>query len=739
MDATPSLTAPTPNPSLASSLAPADPVRVVHTAARHALRRRAARSAPDTLPPAPTAGPAQPRIQKPPTLLQHWNRRGWPILEFIAAAALIIGLVTAITGGLPGGNGTNQHSLIPGQSSQDAATPSSLDSAVAMEGGNAGRTGVVPGTGPESDPSVAWSRYSTGDSASGSYSASLTVGGGYLYTYVMGQQQPITLVAIDAMSGATRWQTSLANEDPIPAAPTLAKGLLFVPVTRYVSIPEADRGTPTVGSPAFTTVGGLIAFDAATGEQRWAADNAGVGFLSPLVVGDQVVVFNAAGTINAFDLATGKARWHASIPVKGTVGPKSSLSSGDGLIFAATNTGDVYALDVSTGDERWHTAIGGNDPSTVAFADGNAYVIANDLPTPWVGPGPAQAPAATPSTSADGDLNPGEGRLYAIGADDGNVKWQVDLDRATELAPVITPDAIILSAVGTNSNQIQARDLATGTQVLWTRTLDGDVPASAVVSDGVAYVGSQGGEFYAIDVASAGDRWVVTPGGSVMGSPVVAGGLVYFTSSGANNALLAIKTLASAPPAISGTPVDVSGLPPCTVTPRPERAATPFVEGSVPTFVPPEGTPEYTLPGTDESAASYSAPAIAWNAIPVGSAPTQDQISGIQATIEGIQACSRPGYGRYVAAYFSDDYFLRAWVAESVDVSGYQYLGGTFRDADSQSAAANTRVLPDGRIALILPSPNPQYGGLVIFAQHGESWLVDEVVAVSVDGQQHGG
>ena len=62
----------------------------------------------------------------------------------------------------------------------------------------------------------------------------------------------------------------------------------------------------------------------------------------------------------------------------------------------------------------------------------------------------------------------------------------------------------------------------------WKFFTGGKVRSGPVVFDGVAYVGSDGGHFHAIDVDTGKERWKIAVPGGVRSSACVASGMVYF-------------------------------------------------------------------------------------------------------------------------------------------------------------------------------------------------------------------
>jgi outer membrane protein assembly factor BamB len=65
-------------------------------------------------------------------------------------------------------------------------------------------------------------------------------------------------------------------------------------------------------------------------------------------------------------------------------------------------------------------------------------------------------------------------------------------------------------------------------ETLWTFQTSGPVYSSPAIVDGVVYVGSDDGNFYAINSTTGGEIWNFTAGAQIKSSPAVESGLVYF-------------------------------------------------------------------------------------------------------------------------------------------------------------------------------------------------------------------
>jgi len=132
--------------------------------------------------------------------------------------------------------------------------------------------------------------------------------------------------------------------------------------------------------------------------------------LMPAVVADRVIAADGYGVVEARDRFSGKRVWAADIGgldegwlsglnffdrrdpsfVAGGVGV------GDGLVLLGTTRGEVVALDVASGNEQWRSELGTEITSVPSVDGGLVYVQSID------------------------------GRLLALGRDDGAVRWTYD-------------------------------------------------------------------------------------------------------------------------------------------------------------------------------------------------------------------------------------------------------------------------------------------------------------------------
>ena len=341
--------------------------------------------------------------------------------------------------------------------------------------------------------------------------------------------------------------------------PTLV-GLLWRAPTDgdVVSSPAIANGLVYVGSGD----GGLYAFDLATGARRWRYD-AGSGVSSSPAVGGGLVYATARDeSIFAVDAVTGAQRWRV------TTGPDLPLAWGhesgdhflsspaylDGVIVVGAGDGGVYDLDARTGKRRWKAQTEGRVRASPAVANGRVYAGSYDgrvycfdltsgalrwrFDTEGVtlqsgSYGFDRRSIQSSPAVADGVVYVGarDGFLYAIGADDGKLRWRVD----HKVSWVITSPAVSDDAIFAGSSDAHfAQALDTTGKEHWRFGADVPVWSSPAVAGDLVYFGDAAGRVHAVDRTTGTEKWMFRTGATVFSSPVIEGDLVIVGSSDGN-------------------------------------------------------------------------------------------------------------------------------------------------------------------------------------------------------------
>jgi serine/threonine protein kinase len=160
------------------------------------------------------------------------------------------------------------------------------------------------------------------------------------------------LYAFDAITGQPKW--AAPTNGPIGSSPAVMNGVVYVG--------SAD--------------GKLYAFDAATGKPRWAAFTGSLIGSSPAVVNGVVYVGSEDNKLYAFDAATGKQRWAA--PTGDATSSTSSPAVANGVVYIGSGDSLLHAFDAVTGQPKWVAATGGPIFSSPAVANGLVYVGSED-------------------------------------------------------------------------------------------------------------------------------------------------------------------------------------------------------------------------------------------------------------------------------------------------------------------------------------------------------------------------
>lgn len=676
-------------------------------------------------------------------------RRGWWPASLDALAA---GLVLLLVAGIMAGNGR-----LPGRFV--GQTGESPPGETAMLLGDAARSGAAAGPLPSDAPTLLWE--ALGPETEWDQVSPPVVADGVVYAVRERHEEPATpgttssvfsasVVALDLTTGVILWETTVAGLFGLPPV-AVADGAVFV-MTRLF-----DRT--------------LVALDAGTGDERWAYDGSGVGDpnrlmsgvgiasnenFAPAVAAGVVYVGSPDGALHAVDAASGTRRWAVTVPGVGTGGSPTSPAIGEGLVYVANNQGTLYAYDAATGAERWTAEIGGNQATTPVVADEAVFIGAILVEPPRPDPvqdgqdGNGVAVTATPAAAVTAPAS----RLVAVGADDGVRRWARELDGEIHAAPVVAGNVVVIVGVGAEAREARGLGTVAGAWK-WTIGLSGPIIAAAAVVDDVLVVGSisprwdnggRTGDLFAMAGATGAIRWGTATSSGSTAPPLVVDGMVVIVGA---DGLAAYAVDATATPAgrgddAGGTPAatdgDTGGT--CDIAPMPPvvTEAPPSAELSVRTRrdATPATTPAASVaPVTDEQAYG-DVPGIAWKDLPVGSPADAAAVSGVMGTLRSMNACAVIESEEHLAAYYSDDFYRRAWVRWKVRYSGY------FGWSPGDHEVAETIALPDGRVAAVLRRPGSAvqgadtrvvtYGYVVVFVADDGRWLVDELIEVSPSG-----
>lgn len=218
--------------------------------------------------------------------------------------------------------------------------------------------------------------------------------------------------------------------------------------------------------------------------------------VDPVVAGGRIFTMDAEHVVSAVSTA-GELLWQKDM-VPGRDSAKQAqgggLAAADGRLYVASGFGRVTALDVATGNEIWTQRLGGTATGAPTVAGGLVY------------------------------LTSGDSRGWAIEADSGRIRWQIDgvediHNVAGAPAPALSDKAVIY-AFGNGTVQAAFRQgglrLWSG-DVVGTRTgtalaTIGDITGAPVISGDKVFVGNHSGRVVAFNLGSGERIWTARMG-----------------------------------------------------------------------------------------------------------------------------------------------------------------------------------------------------------------------------------
>ena len=365
---------------------------------------------------------------------------------------------------------------------------------------------------PSAPPTPAWRTFIPGGGITGIgtiYGDGLVFAGSFL------NQQ----LALNATTGAIVWDT--LTKGPMIFNGAYSDGFFF-------------RG----GTDDNT----MYCFNATTGQIVWTytppSDPSGYFTTGPAVAYGMVYGMNKDGYLYAFNETSGALLWKHKGADSTLIWPGMPTVA-DGMIYvttgqyAAFNTAagasQFACINAYTGQTIWTLpieALAPRESDIVAY--GNLYVIPGNVTT------------AVDTTS--GTEYSTEGQLWAIGTIPPPT---ISTTPPPTITPIPTPTptptpplAPVTTSLSSNwstfrSNPAHSSSAAVGPSNLtlaWKFTTGGSVVSSPTVVNGVAYVGSQDRNVYAIGALTGDLIWKFKTGGSIEDSPAVANGMVYIES-----------------------------------------------------------------------------------------------------------------------------------------------------------------------------------------------------------------
>jgi eukaryotic-like serine/threonine-protein kinase len=292
-----------------------------------------------------------------------------------------------------------------------------------------------------------------------------------------------SIYALDAHTGEKIWNYS--TDGSIHSSPAISENKLFI----------------GVGS-------NVCAFDAMTGLQLWSFQTDGGVESSPAVADEVVYVGSFDNNIYALNASTGIKIWNYSTQDLVQSSPAVFM----GTVYVGSDDGNIYALNSSTGEKIWSYKTIYPVSSSPAVDNGVVYIGSVD------------------------------GNLYALNTSTGNQIWAFSsqptryysggYNGGVQASPAVVNGKVYIASMDSN---IYALDASNGNQI-WNYTVPsfyGPLLSSAAFSDNIVYVGA-GRTLLALNGTSGAQVWFFDTQNTINASPAIFNGIVYIASQDGN-------------------------------------------------------------------------------------------------------------------------------------------------------------------------------------------------------------
>ena len=240
---------------------------------------------------------------------------------------------------------------------------------------------------------------------------------------------------------------------------------------------------------------------------RWETGNT---YLAPATLAQGRLYFGGNRTVGVIDVAQGRELWRQTVPqpcqFRTRVGGGIVLAGGEKFFTAWQAEGGAALWQAQPASERFGVPL--IHDGRVYCGDGNR-LVARDVRSGTVlwsfdaipDTGIAYAPAAAGDTVFVG---PGDGRLYALGAADGRLRWPVNrVDEWQYLRQMYVEGGVLVA--GTYQEKLLGLSTTDGRE-LWSVNA-GNFINSQHVTGGRAYFWSPTGWVYAVETSTGNVLW----------------------------------------------------------------------------------------------------------------------------------------------------------------------------------------------------------------------------------------
>jgi outer membrane protein assembly factor BamB len=307
--------------------------------------------------------------------------------------------------------------------------------------------------------------------------------------------------------------------------------------------------------------------------RRWKVE-VGLGYASPLVVGDRIYQFSRQGgdeVMSALDAESGKVLWRTAYPARFTMnpaaaphgeGPKSTPAFANGKLYSIGMTGIVTAFDAATGRQLWQKPaspvatlytthsfsplvdrglvifhVGGHNQGALTAFDANT----GDVKWRWTGDGPAYAsPIVADFDGTRQVVTFTQDNLIGVDAATGALLWKRAYSvpyTQNNITPILYNQTLIVS--GLEQPVVALRVVHQGgrwdLQNVWeNKDVSLSMSNAVVVRDTLFGMSARkSGQFFALDAKSGKTLWTGEPRQGTNAAIVRAGDILFLLKDNA--------------------------------------------------------------------------------------------------------------------------------------------------------------------------------------------------------------
>ena len=268
----------------------------------------------------------------------------------------------------------------------------------------------------------------------------------------------------------------------------------------------------------------------------WEYDaSAGFSSYSAVVAESVLFVGNLQGEVHAVHIAMGKGigSYNFSSAIVGT-----PIIENDRMFVALTRTEEsLVAYSLLLGRIEWRAKVEDIETSPllvgkrlyVTTLNGKLVCVeknSGDVVWKYDVPTHGRSKLIHSSPASDGNLvvfGCDDGVLYAVGIDDGKLRWRASTEGSILASPSIDKGNVF---VGSLDGALYSFNLTTGKQI-WKHHLGSKIYSSQAVGLYHVYVGTAGRTIYCLDESTGATVWKASTNSVVNATPLLSGTILY--------------------------------------------------------------------------------------------------------------------------------------------------------------------------------------------------------------------